>query len=436
MFWSLGGSLNVTHYDGVRFVSDKTCYHHGEASLNGAIIGMAQNFIGSNNINILYPAGQYGSRLVGGKDFASPRYIFTYLAELTRLIFRTEDDDILNYLDDDGIQVEPEWFCPIVPMILINGAEGIGTGFSTTIGQYNPIDIVNNIKLMMKNKEPTELIPFYRNFTGTIEKIKSNEYIIKGTYKKLADDTIKITELPIGVWTTAYREFLESKTEKNKNQNPLIETFKSNYTDETIDFTIQMDPEIISKLESNDQLMTKLKLSRPLTLNNQHLYNTVGQITKYNTTMDILNEFYQTRLMMYTKRKEYLIGRLNKELDILKYKKLFIEMVLDGRIIIYKQKKDIIIDRLIELSFPKLDTNNYEYITDIPLFNLTLEKINELNEKFNTKEQELHHIKITTEIEQWSIELDEFLNAYNEWIIKHSNLDKKPIIKKKLIKKN
>ena len=417
------------------FVSDKTCYHHGEASLNGAIIGMAQNFVGSNNINLLYPAGQYGSRLVGGKDFASPRYIFTYLAELTRLIFRTEDDDILNYLDDDGIQVEPEWFCPIVPMILINGAEGIGTGFSTTIGQYNPIDIVNNIKLIMKNSKPNELIPFYRNFTGTIEKIKSNEYIIKGTYKKLSDDTIKITELPIGVWTTAYREFLESKTEKNKNQNPLIETFKSNYTDETIDFTIQMDPDIISKLESNDQFVSKLKLSKPLTLNNQHLYNTVGQITKYNSTMDILMEFYQTRLMMYTKRKEYMIGRLNKELDILKYKKLFIEMVLDGRIIIYKQKKEIIISRLIELSFPKLETNNYEYITDIPLFNLTLEKIDELNEKFNSKEQELHHIQITTEIEQWTIELDEFLNAYNEWIIKHSNLDKKPIVKKKLIKK-
>jgi DNA topoisomerase-2 len=418
------------------FVSDKTCYHHGEASLNGAIIGMAQNFVGSNNINILYPAGQYGSRLVGGKDFASPRYIFTYLAELTRLIFRPEDDDILHYLDDDGILVEPEWFCPILPMILVNGAEGIGTGFSTTIGQYNPIDIVENLKLLMANKTPKVLIPFYRNFTGSIETIKQNEYIIKGTYRKISEDTIKITELPIGLWTTAYKEFLESKTEKIKSQNPMIETYKSNYTDETIDFIIQMDPNLIDKLESSGQIWSKLKLSKPLTLNNQHLYNTQGQITKYNSTMEILMEFYETRLMMYTKRKEFLIGKLSKELDILKYKKLFIEMVLDNQIVIYRQKKDIIIDRLIELKFPKLISNNYEYITDIPLFNLTQEKIDELNEKYNSKAEELFKIQSTTEITQWTIELDEFLNAYNEWIIKHSNLDNKPSIKKKLVKKN
>ena len=422
------------------FVSDKTCYHHGEASLNGAIIGMAQNFVGSNNINLLYPAGQYGSRLVGGKDFASPRYIFTYLAELTRLIFRPEDDDILNYLDDDGILVEPEWFCPIIPMILVNGAEGIGTGFSTTIGQYNPLDIIENLKLLMINKAPKPLIPFYRNFTGTIEIIKPNEYIIKGVYRKISDDTIKISELPIGIWTTAYKEFLETRTEKIKNQNPLIETFKSNYTDETIDFTLQIDPDIIDKLESNDQLYTKLKLSKPLTLNNQHLYNTQGQITKYNSTMEILMEFYETRLMMYTKRKEFLIGKLLKELDILRYKKLFIEMVLDGQIVIYRQKKDIIIERLIELKFPKLATTNndqsFEYITDIPLFNLTQDKIDELNNKFNQKEQELHKIHSTTEIEQWNNELDELVGEYNEWIIKHSNLDKKPQPKKKVVKKS
>jgi len=416
------------------FVSDKTCYHHGEASLNGAIIGMAQNFVGSNNINLLYPAGQYGSRLVGGKDFASPRYIFTYLAELTRLIFRPEDDDILNYLDDDGILVEPEWFCPIIPMILVNGAEGIGTGFSTTIGQYNPIDIIENIKLMMKNKKPKSLIPFYRNFTGSINQTKPNEYLIKGLYTRIDETTIQINELPIGQWTTAYREFLESKTEKDKNQKQFIKNIKSNYTDETINFLIEMDSSTIDDLESNNTLYTKLKLSKPLTLNNQHLYNTKGQITKYASTDEILKEFYDTRLMMYTKRKEFLIGRLSKELNILHYKKLFIEMVLNEQIIIYRQKKSTIIEKLIELQFPKLTTNDYDYITDIPLFNLTQEKIDELNEKYNTKKEELEHIQSTTEIEQWTIELDILSNAYNEWIIKHSNLDKKPIQKKKLKK--
>ena len=418
------------------FVSDKTCYHHGEASLNGAIIGLAQNYIGSNNINILYPSGQFGSRMLGGKDFASPRYIFTYLAELTRLIFRPDDDSILNYLDDDGILVEPEWFCPIIPMLLVNGSEGIGTGFSTSIPQYNPIDIIDNLKLLINGKEPKSMIPYYRKFTGTIEQSESNKYMVKGIYQRINDDTIKISELPIGVWTTPYKEFLDKKTEKTKNKNPLIQSFKSSYTDETVDFTIKMDSDILDKIIQNGDIWKKLKLSKSISISNMHLYNVDGQIQKYNSVLEILNEFYNIRLMMYTKRKEYLIDKLSKELDILKYKKLFIEKVLDGSIIIYKQKKSDIIDRLIELKFPKLsklsnEDCSYEYITEIPLFNLTQEKIDELNEKFNNKEQELKIIENTSEQDQWISELDELSKKYKDWNNLHSNLDKKV---KKVIK--
>jgi DNA topoisomerase-2 len=331
------------------YVSEHAAYHHGEASLNSTITGMAQNFVGSNNINLLVPNGQFGSRLMGGQDAASERYIYTQLSKITRFIFPEKDDNILTYLNDDGTMVEPIYYCPIIPMILVNGAEGIGTGFSTTIGQYNPIDIIENIKLMMKNKKPKSLIPFYRNFTGSINQTKPNEYLIKGLYTRIDETTIQINELPIGQWTTAYREFLESKTEKDKNQKQFIKNIKSNYTDETINFLIEMDSSTIDDLESNNTLYTKLKLSKPLTLNNQHLYNTKGQITKYASTDEILKEFYDTRLMMYTKRKEFLIGRLSKELNILHYKKLFIEMVLNEQIIIYRQKKSTIIEKLIEL---------------------------------------------------------------------------------------
>ena len=424
------------------FVSDKAHYHHGEASLNGAIIGMAQNFVGSNNINILYPSGQFGTKLLGGKDFASPRYIFTYLAELTRLIFRPEDDPILNYLNDDGYMIEPEWYCPIIPMVLVNGAEGIGTGFSTYITQYNPLDLVENIKLLMNNQLPKPLMPYYRNFKGLIEQIKPNEFTIKGCYQKIGQDKIKITELPIGTWITPYKEVLEKKTEKVKNHNPLIESYKSNGTDETVDFTIKMDQDVLSKLENNNQIYTKFKLIKSLKLSNMHLYSADGQIKKYDNPNEILMEFYETRLLMYTKRKEYLIGKLLKELDILKWKKLFIEKVLDNTIIIYRQKKNDIINKLIELEFPKLaklsdtesdtdENTSYDYITDIPLFNLTQEKIDELNERYNNKEQELFKIQSTSEIEQWNYELDEFTDKYKKWIITHSNLDNKVTNKRK-----
>jgi DNA topoisomerase-2 len=405
------------------FISDKTGYHHGEASLNGAIVGMAQNFVGSNNINLLFPSGQFGSRILGGKDFASPRYTFTYLAELTRLIFRADDDPILNYLDDDGTIVEPEWYCPIIPMVLVNGADGIGTGFSTKIPQYNPLDIIYNLRALIDKTEPKEMRPWYRGFTGTVEKDgdRENEYIIKGKYSRLDSDTIQITELPIGVWTTPYKEFLEKKTEKTKNQNQMIDSFKTHYTDDAVNFILKMDEYTIDKMEKNDTLLNKLKLTKPVKLSNMHLYSSSGNIKKYSNVMEIISDFYEVRMMMYSKRKEYLIGKLGKELDILKYKKLFIEMVLDNKILIYKQKKSDIIDKLIEFKFPKLQNDSYDYLTDMPLFNLTYEKIEELNEKVRNKEEELLKVQSTSETDQWKMELDEFEREYSKWYNKYTN---------------
>jgi DNA topoisomerase-2 len=430
------------------FISEKTSYHHGEASLYGAIIGMAQNFVGSNNINLLYPSGQFGTKLLGGKDSASPRYIFTYLAELTRIIFRPEDDNILEYLDDDGLQVEPKWYCPIIPMVLVNGSEGIGTGFSTNIPQFNPLDIVENLKLLMENKLPNPLLPYYRNFTGSIEVIKPTQFMMKGCYHKIDEETIKITELPVGSWTTPYKEFLEKKSEKKneKKSQSLIESYKSNCDDDIICFTIKMDQDLLEKLESNGKIFTKLKLQQTISMSNMHLHDADGHIKKYTNPLEILNEFYETRLMMYTKRKEYMIGKLSRELDILKWKKIFIEHILDGKIIIYRQKKDIIIEKLSELGFPKLgkprsnndndideSSKSYDYVTDMPLFGLTEEKITELIDKYNNKEQELNKIVSTTEIEQWTYELNEFVEKYKVWEKQYSTINDKKINNKKLV---
>ena len=377
----------------------------------------------------------HNSRLVGGKDAASPRYTFTYLAELTRLIFRPEDDPILEYLNDDGTTVEPEWFCPIIPMVLVNGADGIGTGYSTTISQFNPLDIVENIKILMNKsdiKKLKRMDPYFRNFNGTVEYIKPSEYIVKGTYIKISSDTIKITELPVGIWTTPYNEFIEKKSEKVKTSQQLIQSYKKAYTDETIDFTLKIDDDILDKLERNGQIYSKLKLSSSLKLSNMHLYDDKGSIKKYDNVLDILTKFYEIRLQMYTKRKQYLIAKLEKELMILKYKRNFIEDVLQNVIIIYKQKKINIINKLIELKYPPLSLSvnsdnepSYDYITDIPLFNLTEEKINELYHKYNVKIEELKKVTMSIEVDEWALELDEFVIAYKQWIITHSNLDKK-----------
>ena len=176
-------------------------------------------------------------------------------------------------------------------------------------------------------------------------------------------------------------------------------------------------------MECNGTLMSKLKLISRENTSNMHLYNSNGQIRKYHNPESILREFYDVRLTFYTKRKEYLIDKLNKELNILKYKVMFIEYVLDKKIIIERQKKINIINKLIELKFPKLvDSNNdesYDYLTEMSLFSLTEEKIDELNNRYKNKEEELKIVQSTSEIDQWKSELNEFKNEYIKWIEKH-----------------
>ena len=148
------------------YVAEHSAYHHGETSLAGTIVGMAQTFVGSNNIALLHPAGQFGTRLLGGKDAASPRYIFTKLPALTRLIFHPADDALLDYQEDDGQAIEPKHYVPILPMVLVNGAEGIGTGWSSSVPNYNPREIVANLRRLMADEPQQPMHPWYRGYTS------------------------------------------------------------------------------------------------------------------------------------------------------------------------------------------------------------------------------------------------------------------------------
>lgn len=136
--------LKVAQLSG--YVAEQSAYHHGEQSLQQTIITMAQRFVGSNNLNFLEPVGQFGSRKEGGKDASAPRYIFTKLAPYTRLVFPEADDPLLEYLYEEGQKIEPKYYVPVIPTVLVNGSEGIGTGWSSFIPNYNPKDIISNLK--------------------------------------------------------------------------------------------------------------------------------------------------------------------------------------------------------------------------------------------------------------------------------------------------
>ena len=359
---NLKKGIKVSQLSG--YVSEKSCYHHGENSLNECIISMAQNFVGTNNINLLVPDGQFGTRLQGGSDSASPRYIWTYMSKLTQLIYRPEDYPIYKYLDDDGIMVEPQFYLPIIPMILVNGSRGIGTGFSTFIPNHNPLDIVDNIKNLINNKPLKKMTPWYKNFTGSIIELDDKMYNI-GKINKISADTYKITELPIGSWTDKYKDFLETliidkNADAKKKKNQCLLSFKSDSTESKVSYTVKFKMDKLTKLLKNNELEKRLNLidSKNTSTSNMHLYTCKGNIKKYESIDEILIEFYKIRLEYYVKRKEYQLKHLKSELEILNAKVKFIQGFINKEIEIINKEDEEIEKILEEKELPKISTND------------------------------------------------------------------------------
>jgi DNA topoisomerase-2 len=422
-------------------VSEVTAYHHGEQSLQQAIIGMAQIFVGTNNINLLVPNGQFGSRLVSaGSDASSPRYIFTLLSELSRLIFKEEDNNILNYLEEDGQMIEPEYYIPIIPMILVNGGVGIGTGFSTNIPQFNPDDIIsaclkicNNVSAsasesasdmyqIIDDLELSELTPWYLGFTGQIEKGAKGSYVSKGTCTWLDDNTLEITELPIGMWTEDYKEFLEQMMTNNLN---FLKSFENHYTSKNVRFVLHFSGDVRAKLGDKFDTEFKLVSSKNLSINNMHLYSSEGAIRKYSNTSYILKEWSKIRIDKYIERKAHQIKVLEKDYNILSAKIRFIIDVIEGRIEIMNKKLTEIAQRLTELKYPKIhqtetdesesptNANGYSYLLKMPISQLTYDRKIILEKEVADLSRKLEDLQNTRIEQMWKIELEQLLEAWH-----------------------
>jgi DNA topoisomerase-2 len=279
-------------------------------SLNMTIVGMAQDFVGSNNINLLMPIGMFGTRAMGGKEAASPRYIFTNLNEQTRLLFPEEDLPLMAYIVEEGLKIEPEHYVPILPLVLANGADGIGTGWATTIPQYSPLDIVQNLRNRLKHRaEFKRMKPWYRGYTGSIEYSQANNsYIFHGTYRFRDDNCLEIQELPIWKWTSDYKVFLEGLM-----KNDEIDDVKEYHKDNTVSFVIK-GTNLRDFERSEGGISKKFKLTSSVSLNNFVLFDSKQRIKRYANEVEILEEFFPIRYGLYTRRKEFILGVLNREL--------------------------------------------------------------------------------------------------------------------------
>lgn len=394
------------------YVSENAEYHHGEASLNGAIVNMAQDFVGSNNINVLHPKDMFGTRCYpAGTDSASPRYIHTCLEKITKLIYREQDFPLLEYMKgDEGDSIEPYFYTPIIPMILINGTKGIGTGFSTTIPSYNPNDIIDYLRNKLRTcKKEVKLIPWYNKFKGSIEKETKQKYICKGVYERISDTIIKITELPIHKWTENYKEFLDSLIDKD-----IIKSYKNNSTDTDILFEIKFkDKEMIDKLLRCNQLETFLDLVTPISLTNLILFDEKLRIRKFENIEEIIDYFFHIRLDFYGKRKEYILKKISKELEKLGEKYRFMKLVIEDKIKIFKQKKESIIENLKNNNFKQQD-NSYDYLLKIYIDNFTYEELKKIKEKIDSIKKEKETIEIKPIEILWDEELVELKNFINK----------------------
>jgi len=389
-------------------VSEISAYHHGEVSLQGTIVNMAQDFVGSNNLPLLEPIGQFGTRVGGGKDSAQPRYIYTALQKHTNALFNPLDYPLFNYLNDEGKDIEPEYYVPVLPNILINGSQGIGTGWSTDIPCYNPMDIISNIEKHIKGKEMTEMTPYYRGFTGKIIKINDTSYKTKGNYTLHANKVV-ITELPVGVWTDKYKEFLESITIdlKNKNSKQIIKHYNTYCTDIRIHFEIFMDIELIERLDVTDAKSNMTKLEKALrlcsiiNLSNMVLFDKDSNIKKYNTTTEIIEEFCGVRGEFYHKRKDYLVKDLQSKINMLEIKIRFINEFINETIKVIRVKRANVIKQLEDKKYPKVD-DKYDYLLKISIDNLTEEKIEDLEKNCSNLKGELDELLGKTHWDLWT----------------------------------
>mmetsp|Transcript_39613 Transcript_39613/g.74286 ORF Transcript_39613/g.74286 Transcript_39613/m.74286 type:complete len:1275 (-) Transcript_39613:261-4085(-) len=417
------------------YIAEHSAYHHGEVSLQGTIVGMAQSFVGSNNINLLVPSGQFGTRLQGGKDAASARYIYTRLEPIARVIFHPDDDPLLDFQTEEGQTIEPNWYIPVIPMVMVNGAEGIGTGWSTSLPNYNPRDLIKQLKLILEGKNTNKpLQPWYKGFKGSIiMSEEKNGYEVVGCAEKTSTNTVDITELPIRKWTQDYKEGLSKLVEDAEGKGAKLEDFKEYHTENTVHFTLQGSKAQIQALEQ-DGLEKALKLRSSISTNNMVFFDAEGKIKKYSNEKELLTDFVDLRLKYYQKRKDYHVDRLRREKELLDAKVRFVLMVIKGELIVSNRKKAELLVELKQKGFKpyqeifgksaaaadvaeanaaEVSTSKaaepkggFDYLLGMPIWSLTLERVEEMKRQMKNKTEELNNLVNMTIQALWEHDLD------------------------------
>ena len=402
------------------------------------VVGLAQDFVGANSINLLEPSGQFGTRLTGGKDAASPRYIFTCLSDITRYLFPEEDDVLLRYLEDDGQSIEPQYFCPILPILLINGCQGIGTGWSTQIPSFDPSDIMDYILAKLDGLEVLPVIkPYARGFEGKIEPLKDGRgFVSYGRVKHTSPTSLLIDELPLKVWTDQYKAML-----LKMRDNGVITNFLENHTTTRVNFEVSMKASKLLQLKkSPGGLERALKLKSNLATTNMNAFDAQGVLRKFESAEQIADCYFPVRLALYSDRKSILESETKYACALMRNKANFIRAVVEGGIDLLsgRKSKAAITEQIRSLglfSSSELTTirndntvvtrqhykrqtddheqkeelpsdSDFDYLLNMPLSSLTAEKISQLEADAAAKQAYLEEAAKKTPADLWRADLE------------------------------
>ena len=378
-------------------VAEYAEYLHG--SLDGVVVNLGQDFAGTNNVPLLQKKGNFGTRFA--QEASAPRYIFTYGSKNLFTLFKKEDLKILKEQMFEGERIEPVFYVPTLPLILVNGSEGVSSGFAQKILPRNPKNIIKYLtnKIQGKRNNKDLLKPFFKDFKGTVEQGETSfQWLIKGKIERTNKNQITISEIPVGYDLKTYIKVL-----KTLEGNKVILDW-DDLSDKEFKFIVKMNPKDLDKL-SEDEILDKLKLVKKVTENLTCL-NANNQIQEFQSAEEILDYYFKVKMEYLGKRKDYLVQELKTDLDILNAKITFIKAILDKSLVIEKQPKDKIVKNLEKIITVKVQ-DSYDYLLNMPLYSLTLEKIKALTETLKNSKLKLKETQEKTLENFWLEDLEE-----------------------------
>lgn len=383
-------------------VAEETQYLHGETNLQGVIVNMTQNFVGSNNLPLLSPNGNFGSRHL--PTASASRYIYVNKSENLDFLFSKLDDKILVPQEFEGSDIEPKFFVPLLPLILVNGSEGLGTGFAQKVLPRSEKEIIEALQQVIESQATSKLLkPSYKGFRGKINSGSSvGSWEITGDLEIIDSTTVKITELPIGYSLASYLKVLNRLIE-----NKEIKSFEDLSEDDKFLFVIKV-PKIITNLPEKE-ILDKFKLIKRVT-ENYTCINENNEVQVFSSPQEILESFVKVKIEFYKKRRLYLIDEIEKEILSLSSLELFVNKVISGEIKIYNVPRKEIVEKLKELDGIEEKNGSFDYLLNLPIHNFTKEKIVELQKKLRGKKKELDFYKKTSPEGLWKNDLNEYVN--------------------------